>query len=184
MSKGKKTKIMIDPGHGGDDPGAVYNGFKEKDFVLDVSFYQLDRVHELGYEAVMTRYGDETLKPNERIERINSFNPDYILSNHINAGGGEGAEIIHSVTQDGKLANLILNKISNKGQKTRRIFYRKREQDNRDVFFIHRQTKGRALIIEYGFIDNGNDRKRLKTNLRVYGEAVIEGLNEFINLKK
>lgn len=176
----KDIKIVIDAGHGGDDAGASYKNLLEKDIVLDVSFYQLDRFHSLGYQVIMTRYGDETLIPEDRLSRINSFNPDYIISNHINAGGGEGAEVIHSVKQDGKLANKVLDGIVSKGQKRRRVFFKTLEKSNRDFFFIHRQTKGRALIVEYGFIDNENDRKRIKNNLREYAESVVYSLDSFI----
>lgn len=183
MSNENQVKIMIDAGHGGKDPGAIYNDLKEKNLVLDISFYQLDRFHDLGFQTVMTRYGDETLEPDERIKRINQFNPEYLISNHINAGGGEGAEVIHSVHQDGKLAKKVLDEIGKKGQKKRRIYF-KQLHDNpaRDYFFIHRRTKARALIVEYGFIDNEKDRLKIKDNLRKYADGVVNAFYQFINL--
>lgn len=84
-------KIVVDAGHGGIDPGAVYGGLQEKDFNLDASLYMAKRFEELGIPVVLTRSDDETLSKTERVSRIlNAFgNRDdvIVLSNHINAGG-------------------------------------------------------------------------------------------------
>ena len=62
--------IVIDPGHGGTDPGAVSNGLKEKDFTLRISKYMYDRLKKLGIPVTMTRTTDETLNPTDRVNRI------------------------------------------------------------------------------------------------------------------
>lgn len=81
--------------HGGDDPGAVNGNIKEKDFTLAVAEYIYKRLQELGIPTYITRSTDETLDRDERVNRILSAfgnNSDVIvLSNHINAGGGEGS---------------------------------------------------------------------------------------------
>lgn len=83
--------IVIDPGHGGDDPGAIGNGIVEKDLTLEISKYMYDRLKSLGIPVYITRNTDETLSPTDRVNRIlNAFgnNKDVIVvSNHINAGG-------------------------------------------------------------------------------------------------
>ena len=90
-------KIVIDPGHGGADPGAVNGNLREKDFTLRVSKYMYDRFKDLGIPVKLTRDSDETLSKTERVKRIlNSFgNRDdvILISNHINAGGGEGQSV-------------------------------------------------------------------------------------------
>lgn len=87
--------IVIDPGHGGSDPGAVGNGIKEKDYSLLISKYMFDRFKELGVPVSITRNSDITLSPNERIKKIKSFYGDgkdvIVISNHLNAGGAEGS---------------------------------------------------------------------------------------------
>lgn len=86
--------VVVDAGHGGDDPGAVGNGLLEKDLNLQAATYIYNRLTELGIPAKLTRTTDETLGKTERVNRIlNAFgnNSDVlVLSNHINAGGGEG----------------------------------------------------------------------------------------------
>ena len=89
----KITGIVIDPGHGGDDPGAIGNNTNEKDYTLMISKYMYDRFKELGVPVEITRNTDKTLSPTERVENILSKfgnNPNVIvISNHLNAGGGE-----------------------------------------------------------------------------------------------
>ena len=86
-------KIVIDPGHGGTDSGAVGNGIIEKELNLKISKYIYDRLKNLGLDVKITRDSDETLTPEERVNRVlNSFGNSsdvLVISNHINAGGGE-----------------------------------------------------------------------------------------------
>mgnify|MGYP000732585929 FL=1 len=85
--------IVIDPGHGGSDPGAVANNLKEKDYSLLISKYMYDRFKELGVPVKLTRDTDITLPPRERTNKVKSFYGDgkdvIVISNHLNAGGGE-----------------------------------------------------------------------------------------------
>ena len=90
----KDYKVVIDAGHGGTDPGASGNGIIEKDLTLEISNYMYERLKNLGIPVKITRTTDETLSPTERVERVLDAygnNPNVIVvSNHINAGGGEG----------------------------------------------------------------------------------------------
>lgn len=87
------TGIVIDPGHGGIDGGAVGNNQNEKDYTLKISKYMHDRFKELGIPVTLTRDTDITLSPSDRVDRILDAygdNPNVIVvSNHLNAGGGE-----------------------------------------------------------------------------------------------
>ena len=90
--------VVIDPGHGGSDPGALGNNLQEKDYNLLISKYMYDRFRELGIPVAITRNDDVTLGPTERTDIIlDAFgnNPNVVvISNHLNAGGGDG----HCVT--------------------------------------------------------------------------------------
>lgn len=85
------AKIVIDAGHGGDDPGASGNGIIEKDLTLKISQYMYDRFKNLGIPVKMTRTTDETISPTERVKRVldayGNSNDVIVISNHINAGG-------------------------------------------------------------------------------------------------
>ncbi len=87
------AKIVIDAGHGGDDPGASGNGIIEKDLTLKISQYMYDRFKDLGIPVKMTRTTDETISPTERVKRVldayGNSNDVIVISNHINAGGAE-----------------------------------------------------------------------------------------------
>lgn len=90
----KDYKVVIDAGHGGTDPGASGNGIIEKDLTLEISNYMYERLKNLGIPVKITRTTDETLSPAERVERVlDAYGNDsnvIVVSNHINAGGGEG----------------------------------------------------------------------------------------------
>ena len=83
--------IVIDAGHGGNDPGAVSNEITEKDYTLLISKYMYDRFKELGVPVELTRETDITLSPTERTNKVQSFFGDgkdvIVISNHLNAGG-------------------------------------------------------------------------------------------------
>lgn len=87
----KLTGIVIDPGHGGVDSGAISGDALEKDYTLLISRYMADRFRELGIPVYLTRENDITLSPNERVKKILSFfgnDPNVVvISNHLNAGG-------------------------------------------------------------------------------------------------
>ena len=89
----KLTGVVIDPGHGGSDSGAVGNDMLEKDYTLLISKYMYDRFKELGIPVTLTRDSDVSLNPTNRVNKIlNAYgnNSDVIvISNHLNAGGGD-----------------------------------------------------------------------------------------------
>ena len=113
-------KIVIDAGHGGEDSGAVGNGIIEKDLNLKIANYMYNRFKSLGIPIKIIRSTDETISPNERVNRVlNAFgnNKDVIvISNHINAGGGDGAEVIYPLRSNDTLPNLILSELEKEGQ--------------------------------------------------------------------
>ncbi|MCZ0701785.1 N-acetylmuramoyl-L-alanine amidase [Natronobacillus azotifigens] len=180
-----KPILIIDPGHGGRDPGGGSNQeWLEKDFVLTISLYQYERYQCLGVPVAMTRTRDQTLTSTERTKRVRESGASFCHSNHINAGGGDGAEFIHSITNDGKHAEMLARHLKNAGQPVRRIFTRSLPNNSqRDFYFMNRETGNVATtIIEYGFADSTKgDQKRLKDNWKAYAEAIVEGFCQLIN---
>ena len=181
-------KVIIDPGHGGTDSGATGNNLLEKDYNLLISKYMYDRFKELGIPVAITRDSDTTLSPTDRVNTIlNKFgnSSDVILiSNHVNSGGGEGAEVIYALRNKDTLAKNILNNIGATGQETRKYYQRRLPSDtSKDYYFIHRNTGNlEPLIVEYGFIDNTKDVEFLKENYEELAEAVISAVANYIGV--
>lgn len=175
--------IVIDPGHGGVDGGANGNNQLEKDFTLKISKYMYDRFKELGIPVEITRDIDITLSPTERVNKILSFygnDPNIlVISNHLNAGGGSGAEVIYALRNSPQLADSILKNIEMVGQKIRKTYQRTLPTDStKDYYFIHRNTGvTEPLIIEYGFIDGTKkELDFLNNNYKELAEAVIQAI--------
>ena len=181
-------KVIIDPGHGGTDSGATGNNLLEKDYNLLISKYMYDRFKELGIPVAITRDSDSTLSPTDRVNTIlNKFgnSSDVILiSNHVNSGGGEGAEVIYALRNRDTLARRILENIGATGQETRKYYQRRLPSDtSKDYYFIHRNTGNlEPLIVEYGFIDDTKDVEFLKENYKELAEAVISAVANYIGV--
>ena len=82
--------VIIDAGHGGNDPGALNGDIIEKEYTLKISNYMYDRFNELGIPVSITRSEDVTLNPSDRVNLVNqnvTSNNDIVISNHLNAGG-------------------------------------------------------------------------------------------------
>lgn len=182
-------RIVVDAGHGGSDPGAVSGGLKESDFNLEAALYMYNRFRELGVPVAITRDTDRTLTRSERLSTMtNTFGNDekvIILSNHINAGGGEGAEIVYPLRTGEELPKSILESIGEEGQIMRKVYQRVLPEDtSKDYYYIMRETPNTtALLIEYGFIDNPNDVVKLKNNLTDYAEAVVRAVANYIGVQ-
>ncbi|MEI3530169.1 MAG: LysM peptidoglycan-binding domain-containing protein [Bacilli bacterium] len=186
------VRIVIDAGHGGDDNGASGNGIIEKDLTLAISDYMYDRFKELGVQVAMTRTTDETLSPSERVARSkNAFgaNSDVLLiSNHINASANQnadGAEVIYALRNTDTLPNLILEELKKEGQNVRYAYQRRLPSDtSKDYYFMLRDTNPmHSIIVEYGFLDSpGDDPSQLKNDYKLYAEAVVRAVMEYLNL--
>lgn len=178
-------KIVIDPGHGGTDSGATGNNMLEKDYNLLISKYMYDRFKELGVPVAITREEDVTLSPTDRVNDILSkfgnSSDVIVISNHVNSGGGEGAEVIYALRNSDTLAKSVLNNIGATGQATRKYYQRRLPSDtSKDYYFIHRNTGStQPIIVEYGFIDSAKDTEFLKENYKELAEAVISAVANY-----
>ena len=188
MNERTTKRVVVDAGHGGSDPGAVNGNIKEKDFNLQAANYIYERLNELGVPVAITRIDDEDIGRSERLRRmVNSFGNDkdvIILSNHINAGGGEGAEVVYSLRNDDTLSRMILDEIGNAGQIERKVYQRRLpENPSKDYYYIMRETPNtEAVLIEYGFIDNPRDLYKLQNNLYDYAEGVVKAVTNYIGV--
>lgn len=170
-------KVFIGVGHGGSDPGAVANGFKEKDLNLSIALACRDVLERHGVNVLMSRTKDED--DITSIKECNAYNPDYALDIHNNAGGGDGAEIFyHYGGGTGKtLAQNVLNEIVKIGQNSRGI-KTKRNAFGFDYYGFIRQTSAPAIIIECAFVDNKTDLAIIDTEAerKTMGIAIAKGV--------
>lgn len=134
----------------------------------------------------MTRTTDETLDANARPKRVQSFYGDgsdvLVVSNHINAGSGDGAEIIYALRNNDTFSKKIASEFERAGQNVRK-YYQRRLPSNpaKDYYYIMRDTpNNETVIVEYGFADStGDDVDMLKNNWEDLAEAVTKAIVEY-----
>lgn len=179
------TKIMIDPGHGGKDPGAVGYGLQEKVLTLDIA-QRIRRILETEYTGVqvrLTRESDTYLDLSDRARMANDWGADYFVSVHINAGGGTGFESFIHTSQDSRTAALrnvvhdenmrMLSSVRDRGKKAAN-------------FAVLRETRMPAVLTENLFIDHPEDARKLKDSafLEKVARGHVEGIARAFELKK
>lgn len=179
--------VIIDAGHGGTDTGANGLGVMEKEWALEISRYQYKRLKELGAQVALTRKGDSTLSPTERVARIkNQY--DVCVSNHWNAydGTASGIETIHSVHARSAFAQQLADHLVSATDLPLRRVFKRSISTGVDYYFLHRLTgRTETVIIEYGFIDNQRDFDYYNnvSHFNTAAEAIIEGICEKIDVK-
>ena len=172
-------KVFIGVGHGGSDPGAVANGFNEKDLNLTIALSCRDVLERHGVNVLMSRVKDENDTLTEEIKECNAYNPDLAIDIHNNAGGGDGAEAFY-YSGGGKskelaqnvLANIILIGQNSRGIKTRLNSY------GTDYYGFIRETKAPAVIVECAFVDTKKDMEIIDTEAeqKAMGVAIAKGI--------
>lgn len=149
------VRLCFDYGHGGKDPGAMYKGRKESDDNLSIGTEVAKRLRIFGVEVDEIRTIDVSISLNERCIFANSGEYDYFVSFHRNAFKPEVATGVETfVYTSGSLkARQLAKKIQDGllacGFKNRGV--------KRANFYVLRETKMPAVLIEIGFIDNTTD---------------------------
>src|SRR5690625_391028 len=156
-------KIFIDAGHGGSDPGAIGNGLREKDINLAIAL-KLRQVLSLEYEGhtiKLSRNTDQTLSLKQRTDMANQWGADYLISIHINAGGGVGFE---SFTYSGNYARKMRTnqlRIVIHDAIIEETGFRDRGKKEAN-FHMLRESSMCAVLTESGFVDHHIDANKLK----------------------
>ncbi len=180
-SKPIKAKIIIDPGHGGYDPGAEKNGLYEKDIVLDVSRRIKKYLDEHGFYVIMTRENDKTLSLKERVALTNKENPDVFLSVHANASNDpdiKGIETHWYTLESRPLAMHVQNQMvdmlvtPDRGLKNSR-------------FYVLRNSKIPAVLAEIGYMTNSIELYQLMTEERreATAKSIADGILNYLRSK-
>lgn len=177
-----KYKVVVDAGHGGRDPGAVYKGVQEKDLNLDIAKRLEKLLKEQGIQVYMTRTDDSFVNLHDRSALANNVNADLFASIHNNAGmtsySGSitlyyPSSVIHGQSTTSKdIANIVQNELSGKlGSLNLGI-------QPRPNLVVLNSTKMPAFIAEVGFITNGKEMAKLNT--ATYRQNSAEALKNAI----
>ena len=199
-----KNVVFLDPGHGGRDPGAVYNGLREKD--LNMSIYRKLRseLEKLGYTVLTSRDSDVYVDyVTERSEMVNKTDADVFISIHFNATGVPGANrsgvetYIYEPDEDIKPR---INKVAH--DDPTRLSESKRLADNihnsvvsvagandRGVhgsnYAVLRETIKPAVLLELGYIDSPEYKKISDDKYQnKLVEGIVTGLRNFYKTAK
>lgn len=179
------SKVYIGVGHGGSDPGAVSGNIKEKNLTLDISKACRDYLERNGVATKISREKDVDSSINSKVREANSWNADLVVEIHINAGGGDGAEVYHTrFGGKGKtLAKNILDSICKLGQQRRGL--KTKVSNGSDYFGMIRDTNAPAVLVECAFIDT-KDVWLIDTHSeRVQmGEAIGRGVLATLGMKE
>mgnify|MGYP001259410019 FL=1 len=200
--------VVLDPGHGGSDPGACKYGLREADLTLKIAQYCKSKLEEYSHvEVYMTRTADTDNNLANRVAYAKKFNPDVFVSIHINAVGGQhgGAEVyypngnyIPGIGTEGKeLAEVIQQKLVALGLYNRGIKIRNTEDGSQypdgspsDYLGVIKRSKEAgfpAVLIEHAFIDNSGDVYNFlarEDKVKEMGYADATAIAEYYGLSK
>lgn len=172
-----KRFVVIDPGHGGGDHGAIRGDINEKDITLDVSKRVRDLLEKKGYEVFMTREIDETLSLQERVEISENLVPDMFVSIHVNSSNSDapnGLETHYYKDNSLILAKTVHASMLNHVQANNRGLFKSK-------FYVINHTTAPAILLEIGFMSNPIERVQLITDFRkqVTAKAIAEGIDDY-----
>lgn len=171
-------KIFVDAGHGGSDPGAVKYE-KEADLNIKVTEYMCDHLSE-NYECEVKK--DITADSiNTVVARANKWEADLYVSNHKNAGGGDGYEAWVYSEKNKKLGEIFAKHVKAAGQNLRSPSVK--YNPNLGVL---RLTNMKAILNEGAFVDNKKDIQDWNEDaeLKKLGSAYAEAAAEYLKLPK
>ena len=128
---------------------------------------------------------DQSTRPKRAQSFFGKGNDVIVLSNHLNAGGGDGAEIIYALRNSDALSKLIAKELESSGQNVRKYYQRRLPSNpSKDYYYLLRDTpNNETLIVEYGFLDStGDDVNLIKNNWEDLAEAVVKALANYIGV--
>ena len=168
-------KIMLDAGHGGNDPGAVYGGRQEKDDNLRLAMAVGNILSQNGIDVVYTRTDDVYQSPIEKARLANASGADYFTSFQRNSSPEpnqySGVETL-VYNQSGRkltMAQNINRALENIGFKNLGV-------KSRPGLVVLRRTRMPALLIETGFINTPEDNERFDENFNEIARAIADAI--------
>ena len=172
--------VVIDPGHGGEDPGKVgVNDVLEKDINLQIGMKVKTLLEGEGVQVIMTREDDNVPKIKredleERIALINEVNPDMVICIHQNSFTDPtvaGAQVFYHGSSEisREIAQILQEELwAMDGE-------HKREIKGNENYYMLSETKVPTVIVECGFLSNQDDAEKLKTD--EYQNEIANAIN-------
>jgi N-acetylmuramoyl-L-alanine amidase len=181
--------IVLDPGHGGVDPGAIGQtlGLKEKDVNLEVARRAARLLNSYSAKVILTRSGDEYIDLGERTQKANSMHADLFISIHMNANSStqlKGTSTYYTLrskdaerlTKSRQLAGHIQNALLSTLQLDDKSI---RQAD----FVVLRETTMPAVLIEAAFLSNPEEEKLMATEQfwENVAQAIVQGIGNYLS---
>ena len=189
MVTGRNPCIVLDSGHGGEDPGKIgVNQAKEKDVNLKIAKKTKERLEKKGWKVVMTREKDVMLGDpaagnkkihdmKARVERINKTMPQAAVSIHQNSYQDaqiHGAQVFYySHSEEGKRMAEVMQKALLKA-----VEENTRQAKANDTYYLLKRTEVPTIIVECGFLSNPEEAAKLVSPKyqEKLAEAIAEGI--------
>jgi len=182
--KQNKFSVVIDPGHGGPDPGAIgIGGIRETDVVLEVSKIVENLLSERGVKVRLTRKNEVDLDLPPRVSFANNTDADIFVSIHANASRGKRRDIngLETFYYRGWRGRLLARNIQ------KQILRVSPGSPDRGVkqgrFYVIKNTMMPAVLVEIGFLTGRLDARRLEkiTHRKRLAYAIAKGILEYLN---
>lgn len=172
--------VMIDPGHGGKDPGAIgIGGLRETDIVLSISNQVAAILEKQGVQAVLTRSNDQFVSLQGRVDMADRANANLFVSIHANAISMSRPDVngleTYYYESGQRLAQTIHNSIAqNVDIKDRGV--------RRARFYVLRNTSMPAVLVEVGFVTGAQDARNLSNpaHRTQMAEAIAQGILRYV----
>lgn len=187
-----KNIVVLDPGHGGVDPGAVSNGINEKDIVYNILYTYGKKYFNAEnslVKAYWTRVNDKKIELNDRASFSESVGADCFISLHMNSASStaKGTEVYYSATNNKDTASgLTSKKLAECFQKSivDNLLTNSRGVKTAQFVVIKKNTVP-AILVELGFISNKEDREKFtnrkyqKKTAKLFYDTIVDILKEY-----
>lgn len=167
--------MMLDSGHGGSDPGAVYRGRREKDDTLRLTLAVGEILQENGIEVLYTRTTDVYLSPYERAVEANQAGVDFFLSIHRNSYPTDNEVMgVESLIYD--LSGLKYQMAQEINEQLETVGFVDLGVKARPNLVVLKRTKMPAVLIEVGFINSDTDNQLFDDNFQDIAQSIADGI--------
>lgn len=175
--------IMMDAGHGGRDPGAVYNGRQEKDDALRLALAVGENLQNNGIDVEYTRTTDVYETPYEKAMEANKAGVDLFISIHRNSFPSDNTAFgVESLVYD--LSGLKYEIAESVNQQLETVGFRNLGVKARPNLVVLKRTKMPAVLIEVGFINSDTDNQIFDENFNDIVLAIADGILDVLRDNK